>query len=136
MKRFLKSSIFGIFFGGFIAVVIQSSFVLAGEEMIDGVLFIKNSLASIFLGWLFSVTPLFFRIRSLNLPVQTLLHFLTVTVIYLLLALGVGWVPFDLSSLLFALIGMILIYTISWIGFYLYFKNEAKRLNDQLNHIR
>ena len=45
MKTFLFRSMIGIFFGAFLAVVVTNSIVyFGGESMIDGSLFLKNSL--------------------------------------------------------------------------------------------
>ena len=61
MKTFLYRSIIGIFFGAFIAVIMTNSVVLfSGKEMLDGHLFLKNSLGSIFCGWFFTVTTTLF----------------------------------------------------------------------------
>lgn len=135
MKRFLFQSIIGIFFGAFIAVVATSIIYMNGTEVLDGSLFLKNSLGSIFCGWFFSVTPLYFEIGKLRLLQQTVLHFVTVAILYFILSIGIGWIPFEMKSVL-AFTGLfIVIYTLIWIGFYLYFKNEAKKLNDDLRHI-
>ena len=101
MKTFLFRSMIGIFFGAFLAVVVTNSIVYFGEEsMIDGSLFLKNSLGSIFCGWFFTVTPLYFEIQSLKLWQQTLLHFITVAILYFALALLIGWFPLSLQSIL------------------------------------
>ncbi|MFG6150128.1 DUF3021 domain-containing protein [Halobacillus sp. B23F22_1] len=133
MKTFLFRSMIGIFFGAFIAVMTVNGVVYFGEqEVLDGNLFIKNSFGSIFCGWLFSVSPLYFEIRSLSLPVQTVLHFGTVMILYFILALGIGWIPLDGQSILLFMGISLVIYTIMWICFYLYFKNVSKKLNDDL----
>nr|WP_082236057.1 DUF3021 domain-containing protein [Halobacillus massiliensis] len=136
MKKFLFRSLIGVFFGAFITVFATSAFIYFAEHpSIDSAAFLKNAFGYIFCGWLFSVTPLYFEIRSLSLPMQTALHFLTVTTIYLLLGLGIGWIPFNLNHFLIYLAISIAVYTIAWIGFYLYFKKESKRLNKDLECI-
>ncbi|MFD2924305.1 DUF3021 domain-containing protein [Halobacillus naozhouensis] len=137
MRRFLFRSILGIFFGGFIATLTTIAHIYFGEQsLIDGDLFLKNSLGFIFCGWLFTVTPLYFEIRSLRLSQQTALHFITVTILYLIFALGIGWIAVDITNILIYLIIAVITYSIAWLGFYLYFKYECRKLNDDLKHIK
>ncbi|WP_163529701.1 DUF3021 domain-containing protein [Halobacillus ihumii] len=136
MRRFLFRSIMGIFFGGFIATLTTIALIYFGEQsLIDGELFLKNSLGSIFCGWLFTVTPLYFEIRSLRLYQQTALHFTTVAILYLILALAIGWIPAETKHIILFLIIAVTTYGIAWFGFFLYFKHECRKLNDDLKRI-
>ena len=126
----------GIFFGAFLAVVVTNSIVyFGGESMIDGSLFLKNSLGSIFCGWFFTVTPLYFEIQSLKLWQQTLLHFITVAILYFTLALLIGWFTLSLQSILWMMMLFLIMYACIWIGFYFYFKNISSKLNEDLKRI-
>ncbi|KRF64782.1 DUF3021 domain-containing protein [Peribacillus butanolivorans] len=136
MKTFIIRSFIGIFFGGFIAVLITNLNILfGGFEMIDGPLFLKNSIGSVLCGWFFTVSPLYFENRNLKLSQQTILHFLTVTILYLILALTIGWIPFNIKNILLTFLISIVVYTIFWVAFYLYFKNQARKLNDDLKKL-
>ena len=136
MKTFIIRSFIGIFFGGFIAVLITNLNILfGGFEMIDGPLFLKNSIGSVLCGWFFTVSPLYFENRNLKLSQQTILHFLTVTILYLILALTIGWIPFNIINILLTLLISIVVYMIFWVAFYLYFKNQARKLNDDLKKL-
>ena len=133
MKTFLFRSVIGIFFGAFIAVLLTSSVVyFGGQEVLDGQLFLKNSFGSIFCGWFFTVSPLYFENKNLRLSQQTGLHFITVVVLYFILAFGIGWVSFNLISFLLTLGLFIVCYAIFWTTFYLYFRNQANKLNTEL----
>ncbi|MEK5068162.1 DUF3021 domain-containing protein [Sporosarcina sp. FSL K6-1508] len=134
MKTFLYRSIIGIFFGAFIAVILTNSVVLfSDKDMLDGQLFLKNSLGSIFCGWFFTVTPLFFENANLRLSQQTALHFVTVVILYFILAFGIGWIPFTVKSFLLALGLFIVFYSVFWTSFYLYFRGQAKKMNAELD---
>ena len=136
MKTFIIRSFIGIFFGGFIAVLITNLNILFGDfEMIDGPLFLKNSIGSVLCGWFFTVSPLYFENRNLKLSQQTILHFLTVMILYLILALTIGWIPFNIQNILLTFLISIVVYTIFWVAFYLYFKNQARKLNDDLKKL-
>ena len=104
MKTFLFRSMIGIFFGAFIAVIIDEFRRLFWRKrMLDGQLFLKNSLGSIFCGWFFTVSPLYFENTNLRLSQQTALHFITVVILYFILAFGIGWIPFTMKSFLLTL---------------------------------
>ncbi|CDQ20309.1 DUF3021 domain-containing protein [Halobacillus karajensis] len=136
MKTFLFRSFIGIFFGAFLAVLMTYSIILFGDiRVVDGDLFIRHSLGSMFCGWFFSVTPLFFEISRLTLLQQTLLHFGTVFLLYFVLSFGIGWVPLDFTSALIAILLFLTIYLLIWTGFYIYFKAESKKLNEDLKHL-
>lgn len=133
MKVFLFRSMIGIFFGAFIAVVLTNSVVFFGEkDMLDGQMFLKNSLGSICCGWFFTVSSLYFENQNLRLPQQTGLHFATVIILYFILALGIGWVPLEWSSFFIAVTFFIGLYIIFWTLFYLYFRHQMKKLNKEL----
>ena len=84
MKTFLFRSMIGIFFGAFLAVIVTNSIIYFGkQEVLDGQIFMKNSLGSIFCGWFFTVSPLYFENTKLRLSQQTALHFATVVVVVL-----------------------------------------------------
>ena len=89
MKTFLFRSMIGIFFGAFLAVILTNSVVYFGnQDVLDGQIFLKNSLGSIFCGWFFTVSPLYFENTKLRLSQQTGLHFVTVVVLYFILRLA------------------------------------------------
>ncbi|WP_240376753.1 DUF3021 domain-containing protein [Bacillus piscicola] len=136
MKTFLWRSVIGIFYGAFLMVIVTNGIVLmGGHEQLDGGLFLKNSLGFMFCGWFFTVTPLFFEMNRLHLFQQTALHFVTVTVLYFTLSLGVGWIPFNARSIIFFTVIFLVIYLIIWSVFYFYHKNAAKKLNEELHKI-
>lgn len=135
MKKFITRSILGIFYGAFLAVIATNIVYFSGSEVLNGSLFFKNSLGFIFCGWFFTVTPLYFEIENLQLWHQTVLHFITVTILFFVLSLGIGWIPFELKSILIFSGIFFIGYAIFWAAFYLYYKNKVKKLNEDLQHI-
>ncbi|WP_436374664.1 DUF3021 domain-containing protein [Cytobacillus sp. BC1816] len=133
MRTFLYRSMIGIFFGGFISTAATIALIyFGGQPALDGQKFIINAFGFILSGWLFTVTPLYFEIRSLRLPMQTALHYLTVTIVYFTLGLWIGWIPIGVKNFFIYLAISLLVYALCWICFYLYFKNESKKLNKDL----
>ncbi|WP_318617778.1 DUF3021 domain-containing protein [Sporosarcina sp. YIM B06819] len=136
MKTFIFRSMIGIFFGAFLAVILTNSIVYFGEQdILDGALFLKNSLGLIFCGWFFTVSPLYFENTNLHLSQQTGLHFITVVILYFILAFGIGWIPFTMKSFLLMLGLFIGVYIIFWTAFYLYFRYQSKKLNADLSEL-
>ncbi|WOV87211.1 DUF3021 domain-containing protein [Sporosarcina oncorhynchi] len=70
---------------------------------------------------------------QLTLPVHTLLHFLCVSVLYFIVAFVLGWVPFTVGGFIGILGLFIVVYAIIWSAFYMYFKKQAEKLNEELN---
>ncbi|MGB8000915.1 MAG: DUF3021 family protein, partial [Anaerobacillus sp.] len=58
------------------------------------------------------------------------------TVVYFILAYGIGWIPKGAVNILIFLSIALVAYSVIWIAFYLYFKNESKKLNEDLQQIK
>lgn len=135
MKNFLIRSILGIFFGAFIAVILTGSVVLYGQESLDGALFLKNAVGSMICGWFFVSSTMYFENPNWSLARQTALHFITVIILYFFLAFVIGWIPFYWTSFVVMLGIFLTFYAIFWTSFYLYFRNQAQKLNDELDGV-
>ncbi|MYL70384.1 DUF3021 family protein [Halobacillus litoralis] len=136
MRTFLFRSMIGIFFGAFLAIMMTYAVIWFGDvETLAAEGFIRNSLGSMFCGWFFSVTPLYFEITTLKLWQQTLLHFITVSLLYFIISFGIGWISFQMTTAMISILAFLIIYLLIWIGFYLYFRSESRKLNEELNHI-
>ncbi|QTD39710.1 DUF3021 domain-containing protein [Sporosarcina sp. Te-1] len=133
MKTFLTRSVLGIFFGSFLTIITIFAVVYFGKaDTLDSGILVKNAVGTIFCGWFFTVTPLLFENERLTLPVQTVLHFLCVSILYFIVAFVVGWVPFSVEGFFSTLGIFVLIYVGLWFAFYMYFKNQAEKLNEEL----
>lgn len=136
MKTFVIRSILGVFFGSFLALLGIFAVIYFGKnEVLDAAILVKNVLGTVFCGWFFTVTPLIFENEKLSLPVQTALHFLSVTVLYFIVAFVIGWIPFTMKGFLGMLGIFIVFYAMIWICFYLYFRRQASKLNDGLSNL-
>ncbi|MEK3889477.1 DUF3021 domain-containing protein [Bacillus sp. FSL K6-3431] len=136
MKTFLVRSILGIFFGAFLTLITIFAVIYLGEkDILDSAVLVKNALGTVFCGWFFTVTPLLFENEKLTLPIQTALHFLCVTVLYFIVAFVIGWIPFTVKGFIGMLGIFIVIYAIIWFAFYTYFRQQAAKLNEDLNDL-
>lgn len=133
MKPFLFRSMIGLFFGGFLAVVVTGLVIYTGDlETLDSKIFMKNAVGFLFCGWFFVVTPMYFENENWSLLRQTVYHMLTVLVLYYVTAFGVGWFSFTVKGFLVFFGLFIVLYATSWFGFYSYYRHEAKKLNEEL----
>ena len=136
MKTFLTRSILGIFFGSFLAVITIVAVIYFGKsETLDSAILMKNIIGTIFCGWFFTVTPLLFENEKLTLPVQTTLHFLSVTILYFIVAFVIGWIPFTIKGFIGMLGVFLVFYTVIWCSFYTYFRKQAAKLNEELREL-
>ncbi|OAT73115.1 MULTISPECIES: DUF3021 domain-containing protein [Parageobacillus] len=133
MKIFLYRSIIGILIGSFLSIIVTSCIIYFGHlHVINGESFLKNSFSFIFCGWFLIVSSLYFELESLRLSQQTALHFVTVIVLYFILSLGIGWIPFEWKSIIISVAIFIAIYIVIWVCHYLYFKKLANKMNEGL----
>ncbi|MDW0116841.1 DUF3021 domain-containing protein [Sporosarcina thermotolerans] len=136
MKTFMTRSLLGIFFGSFLGVVtILAVVYIGGKDTLDAAILAKNLFGTVFCGWFFTVTPMLFENEKLTLPVQTTLHFLSVTALYFIVAFVIGWIPFTLKGFISMLSIFIVFYSIIWFAFYMYFRKQAERLNAELREL-
>lgn len=136
MKTFLQRSILGILFGAFLSLITIFAVIYLGKkDVLDSAILAKNALGTVFCAWFFTVTPLIFEIEKFSLPIQTVLHFLCVTVLYFIVGPIIGWIPFTVRGLSSMLGLFLLLYTVIWLAFYVYFRKQVKKLNKDLNNL-
>ena len=136
MKSFLLRSVFGIGIGAILSVFITMSIVVFGNEsMLDGDLYVKNAWGSLLCGWFFAVAAMIFEMKSLALWQQTLTHFIFITVLYFIFANWIGWVPYHEGIFLTMIAVFVFVYLCMWLSFYLYFKRQASKMNENLDRL-
>ncbi|WP_285768401.1 DUF3021 domain-containing protein [Peribacillus sp. SI8-4] len=134
MKTLLVRSFVGICFGALVMVLTCFGFIgFGGVHELDSELFVKNAIGCLLCGWFFSTATILFEIEKWSLIFQTILHFLTVTILYFLLSFFVGWIPFTFKGLMTGIAIFLPFYGVVWIIFYLYFRYQVKVLNDGLD---
>lgn len=136
MKSFLLRSLIGIGVGAILMVISTMSIVLIGNEStLDGELYVKNAIGSLLCGWFFAVAAMIFEIKRLVLWQQTLIHFILIIVLYFIFANWIGWVPYHEGIFLTMILVFMIIYVMMWLSFYLYFKRQATKMNENLNRL-
>lgn len=136
MKTILMRSMLGIMFGSFLALVTTFSVIYFGnKEVLDAAMFVKNAAGSVLCGWLFAVASLLFENEKFSLPVKTALHFAAVSVLYCIIAFVTEWFPFTWMGFVSMLGIFVAFYMIIWLSFYMYFRKQAAKLNEDLHKI-
>ncbi|MGE7761454.1 DUF3021 domain-containing protein [Peribacillus sp. NPDC097895] len=134
MKTLLFRSFVGICFGALVMVLTCFGVIGFGEvTSLDSGIFVKNAIGCLLCGWFFSTATILFEMDKWSLLFQTILHFLTVSILYFLLSFFVGWIPFSAKGLVTGIAIFVPFYMIIWIIFYLYFRYQVKVLNDGLD---
>ncbi|MEY8731069.1 DUF3021 family protein [Peribacillus frigoritolerans] len=85
---------------------------------LDSGIFVKNAVGCILCGWFFSTATIFFENQKWSLLSQTILYFL--------LSIFVGWIPFSLKGFAIDI----------WTAFYLYFRFQMKIMNEGIDKRR
>ncbi|WP_428910038.1 DUF3021 domain-containing protein [Niallia sp. Krafla_26] len=92
----------------------------------------KNMLGSMVMGIYFGCASLIFDIEDWSPLKRTVVHFLISVITWLALAIYMGWVPFELSTILIGIGIFIVVYLLFWYGSYLYFKRIENEMNNSV----
>lgn len=141
ITKLFKLALVGICIGctimSFVLVIIAlsvgyESYSLSGAEIINSVL------GAIVVGLGFALPSLIYENENIALPYQTIFQMGIGFIILILVGAYLEWIP--LNQGIFPIIEWILIVLIFafaiWFGFYLYEKNEANKINEQLNKLK
>lgn len=138
--KIVKLILNGIAWGCTVSVfVIMFGCVITGDDFLvktsEG--FIRQSIASMIVGIGFVVPTLVYYNRSLSRWIQILIHLGIGFIIYLPIAVYLGWIPINLGpkmallSILFAVIfsfAVVLVY-------FIYYKYEADKMNRKIDRL-
>ncbi|WP_164214474.1 DUF3021 domain-containing protein [Virgibacillus sp. YIM 98842] len=129
----LRRSMMGIAFGGiftFIALTIMK--VNAFEATIPEIWVHMG--ASLILGIYFGISSLIFGDDDSNIIRKSVIHFFMTYTAWLLIAGTVGWIPLNMSAVIWSTLAFILLYALNALGWYLYFKKLESTLNKHLEN--
>ena len=129
----------GISWGATIFTFIMIGIAAAGGETfsMSSTLFIKHAIGCLIVGMGFTIPSLIYEKKNLSIKIQTLIHMSCGFLIYLPVAYYLGWLPVSLGwqVILFTLACAIITAFAIWYGYYLYYKWEAKRINQKLGKL-
>lgn len=131
-NEILKRVMIGIAYGGiytFIALTILM-FLEITPPIFQTWLYM---LAGLMLGIYFAVASFIFEVEAWSPLKKTIIHFALSIVLYFMIALSVGWVPFTIKAILIAIIIFTAIYCVYWFGYLMYYKRVEDDLNKNLH---
>ena len=131
INEIIKRSIIGIAFGGFftfIAITIMKFLHL--QSTVDEIWLHMS--ASLILGIYFGISS-FILDSNIGSPLKkTVIHFCLSLIVYLCIALPVGWVPSTAFYIFMGVVLFTIIYILFWTGAYLYYRKQAITMNEHL----
>ncbi|MFD2044234.1 DUF3021 domain-containing protein [Ornithinibacillus salinisoli] len=126
-----KRSLIGIAVGGiftFIALTILIIFDI--DSSVKEIW--THMLASFLMGIYFGLSSFIYENETWSPLKKTMIHFSLSISFYYIVALSVGWVPLNVVAIILSSLAFILLYSIFWTGYYIYFKKIEASLNKDL----
>jgi hypothetical protein len=140
VKKIILRTLSGIQYGCLWIVafgIIGNVFHVAAFEAILTDNFIAHGFGGMLVGVGFVLPTLIYDAEKLSAPVKTLIHLGIGFGIFFPVAFGLRWLPGDLSVgvTLIIVLDALVIGVLIWLGFYLYFRNESRRINARLRQL-
>lgn len=136
MKKIIRNVLMGIALGCTVFVIISIIFALINGDssMYTTDEFIKNAICSMIVGVGFSLPAIVYDNDKMSMGIKVLIHMGIGISVYLIIAFIAGWIPVKegLGAILTTILIAIIISFIIWFFFYLYNKNEVKKLNTKI----
>lgn len=136
MKLFISGICWGCTICVFILIIgaatVGDSFLDMGADY-----FIRQAIASMIVGIGFSVPTLIYDKESLSRKVQTLIHMGIGFLVFFPISCYLSWIPisFGPGAILLSVAIALVTFFIIWYGYYLYYKKEARKMNQKLEHL-
>lgn len=92
----------------------------------------QHMLGSLVMGAYFGVASFIFEQERWSPLIQTVAHFSLSILVWLPLALFLGWVPLGWWTIIIGVFSFTVVYCLFWIGSTLYFKSVLKQLNQMV----
>lgn len=98
--------------------------------------FNRQALGAMVVGIGYGTTAIVYDSEKLPFGLQVFIHFAVGTGVYFPVAFSLGWIPTGgpVNILLMVLINVAMFFII-WSGFYFYYRNEARRINEKLREL-
>lgn len=131
IKEVIKRIMSGIAAGGLATFIVVTVFMLK-DDVISATILWFNMLGGFGIGIYSAVSSLIFESESWSRLKQLCIHFPMSFSVYFLIAVPLDWVPFTIWTVILVLVALILYYSLFWLGFWIYAKKQAAKLNDEL----
>ncbi|MEE0252357.1 MAG: DUF3021 domain-containing protein [Acutalibacteraceae bacterium] len=108
--------------------------IFKGSFLLDHWYYTKMAIGSMITGIAFYVPSLVYQNEKLSKGLQVFIHMGIGLLTYISVGLYVGWIPLQAGGwvVAVAIVSAVVISFLIWFGFYLYYRLEAKRINEKL----
>lgn len=133
----LMIRIFGGFGVGGLLTLLVLVFLYDSTAEVPARLIALNLFGSMLIGAYFSVSALLFEIDEWSMLKQTLVHYTaSLIILFPVFTWLTGWIPLHPQSLLIGWLFFTGTYILNWFGWYSYFKQLERRMNQSLQKRR
>lgn len=137
--KLVKYLFFGISWGClFFVLTCLIGNMVGGEDYLLAVVgdFNRQALGAMAVGIGYGTTAMVYDSEKLPFGLQVFIHFAVGTGIYFPVAFSLGWIPTGspVNIILMVLLSAAVFFII-WSGFYLYYRGEARRMNEKLREL-
>lgn len=145
MRGIIKLVIMYIFYGislgcTFFVIMCLSFSVGGGDEFLEQIFedFARQSIGAMAVGIACGGTAVVYQFERLSGLVKVMIHFCVGMGVFYPVAISLGWIPFfpdRLMTTVLQFLSSCCIFMVIWFGFYLFNRNEAKRINERIKEI-
>ncbi len=141
IKLVIKYILSGISLGCTFFVIMCLSYSIWGEEDILLLIskdFTRQSIGAIIIGVACGSTSIIYQFDRPSYFLKILIHFCVGMGVFYPIAIYLGWIPFYPDRIIFTVLQFLSscgIFVIIWSVFYLFNRNEAKRINKRLKEL-
>lgn len=141
VKLIVKYILSGISLGCTSLVIMCLSFYVGGgEEFLRAVFedFGRQSVGAMLVGIACGGTAVVYQFERFSVMVKTIIHFCVGMGVFYPVAISLGWIPFYPERIMYTILQFLIsccIFMAIWFGFYLFNRNEAKRINERLKEM-
>ena len=120
--------------GFILGMFISMAFCIHNADGFD-LRFVINLLAGGVIGFINNGSSAVYDIESWGTTRATVIHYILTVVVFLTIALSLGWFRIDMTLLIFMIIFTV-VYVIIWLSEYLYFKKTVNDINKELESFK
>lgn len=141
VKLVIKYILYGISWGcTFFVMMCLAFFVAGGEVLLMPIFkdFARHAVGAMIVGIACGGTAVVYQFHRLSGLVQTIIHFCVGMGVFFPTAIYLGWIPFYPDRVIYTILQFLLscvIFMAIWLCFYLFNRNEAKKINEKLREL-
>lgn len=140
-NKIISYLFFGIMWGNLITSIINAmGSSLLGNQWFNTMHFgyAINLLGGILVGIGWTMPALIYQSEKYSIGFKTLFHMTIGFAVYIPCAFLIGWIPLDKGGYIIvtALVMIFIFAAAVWFCFYLYYRNEAKRINQRIDMLK